>query len=61
MISAATYCHFFDDDEFVDLTSRLYRSRHDDGVKRILGQQGRWNGDDFVELIFSRQACSECI
>jgi uncharacterized protein (DUF1800 family) len=49
------------DDEFIDLGSRRYRRRHDDGVKRILGQTGNWNGDDFVDIILSRQSCAEFI
>ncbi len=47
------------DDKFIDLDSRQYRRRHDGGAKTILGQTGNFDGDDFVEIIFSRRACSE--
>ena len=47
------------DDEFIDLESRQYRQRHDNGSKTILGKSGNWDGDDFVAIIFSRRACSE--
>jgi len=44
------------DDDFV------FRKRwHDDGVKNILGQVGRWDGDDFVRIILNRRAASEFI
>lgn len=33
--------------------------RHDDGVKSILGRTGRLKGEDFVQAILARQACSE--
>ncbi len=49
----------FYDDEFIPLGSRQYRQRHDSGPKTILGQSGNFDGDDFVELIFARRACSE--
>ena len=49
----------FRDDEFIDLDSRQYRRRHDGGAKTIFGQTGNYDGDDFVELIFARRACSE--
>jgi len=49
----------FRDDEFIDLNSRQYRRRHDDGMKTIFGKTGNYDGDDFLELIFSRRACSE--
>ena len=28
-------------------------------MKTIFGQTGNYDGDDFLELIFSRRACSE--
>jgi uncharacterized protein (DUF1800 family) len=44
----------FQDDEFA------FRPRlHDGGPKRILGREGRFDGDDFVDLIFTRRAASE--
>ncbi len=49
----------FYDDEFIPLGSRQYRQRHDSGPKTILGKSGNFDGDDFVELIFARRACSE--
>ncbi len=49
------------DDSFIDRKSRQYRRLHDDGPKRIMGESGKWDGDDFVEIIFSRRACSEFI
>ena len=51
----------FSDDEFIGLRSREYRRRHDDGAKRILGTTGNWDGDDFVDIILTRRACSEFI
>ena len=49
----------FHDDDFIDLGSRQYRQRHDSGRKTILGRTGNFDGDDFVEIIFARRACSE--
>ena len=49
----------FHDDDFIDLGSRPYRRRHDSDPKTILGKTGNFDGDDFVELIFARRACSE--
>ncbi|MHC4219372.1 MAG: DUF1800 domain-containing protein [Planctomycetota bacterium] len=51
----------FVDDDFIGLNSRDYRRRHDDGVKRILGKVGNWDGDDFVDIILTRPSCSEFI
>jgi uncharacterized protein (DUF1800 family) len=51
----------FHDDEFIGLDSRQYRSRHDEGPKRILGRTGNFNGDDLVDIILTRRACSEFI
>ncbi len=46
--------HHFRDDAFV------FRPRlHDDGVKRILGRSGRFDGDDLVDLLFAQPAASE--
>ena len=49
------------DDEFIRHGSRQYRRIHDDSVKRILGKVGTWDGDDFVDIILSRDVCSEFI
>jgi uncharacterized protein (DUF1800 family) len=46
----------YDDDEFV-----FRRRQHDDGQKRILGRTGAWDGDEFVDLIFTRRFVSEFI
>ena len=52
---ALTGYSFADDDfEFKD-------QQHDDGVKRILGKTGRFNGEDFLRIILSRTAASEFI
>lgn len=46
----------FEDDQFV------FRARdHDDNPKTILGQRGRFNGDDFVGLILQQPACPRFI
>lgn len=43
----------FEDDAF------SFQSRqHDDGVKTIFGRPGQFDGDDFVDLIFSRPSAS---
>jgi uncharacterized protein (DUF1800 family) len=45
-----------EDDEFV------FRSRqHDSGTKRIFGRSGQYDGDDFVDLIFTRSNASKFI
>ncbi len=46
----------FEDDAFV-----FRAADHDAGTKSILGQRGNWDGDDFVEIIFTRPAASEFI
>jgi uncharacterized protein (DUF1800 family) len=51
----------FYDDEFIGVRSREYERRHDEGVKRILGKVGAWDGDDFVDIILGRKSCSEFI
>ncbi len=51
----------FLDDDFIDLQSREFSRRHDQEVKQILGRSGAWDGDDFVEIIFTQRACSEFI
>jgi uncharacterized protein (DUF1800 family) len=46
--------YHFDDDAFV------FRARlHDDTPKRILGREGRFDGDDFVDIIFEQPTASE--
>ncbi len=35
--------------------------RHDDGVKTFLGQTGKFNGDDVVDIVFSRPQCARFI
>ncbi len=46
----------FDDDEFV------FRTRqHDTGLKSIFKRQGQYDGDDFVDLIFTRRSASTFI
>ena len=49
------------DDAFIGKESQQYRNQHDFGGKRILGQVGDFDGDDFVGIIFSRPVCSEFI
>ena len=34
---------------------------HDDGVKTFLGETGRWNGDDIIDIIASQPACARFI
>ncbi len=49
------------DDQFIDLHSRQYEQLHDPGPKRILGKIGNFNGDDFVDIIFTLDYVSEFI
>ncbi|GJQ29957.1 MAG: hypothetical protein HBSAPP03_18410 [Phycisphaerae bacterium] len=46
----------FEDDTFV-----FQRQNHDTGGKTILGQQGNWDGDDFVRIILAQPACPRYI
>ena len=46
----------FEDDTFV-----FRPAQHDDRPKTILGQTGRFDGDDFLRIILSRPAASEFI
>ncbi|MHC4948858.1 MAG: DUF1800 domain-containing protein [Planctomycetota bacterium] len=46
----------YDDDEFV-----FRRQAHDDGVKRVLGRRGRWDGTDFCRIILEQPVVSEFI
>ncbi len=34
-------------------------SLHDDGEKTVLGQKGRWNGDDIVRIVLEQPAAAE--
>ena len=36
----------------------LVRRQHDDGVKEILGRKGRFDADDFVDILLEQPACS---
>ena len=49
------------DDQFIRHGSPHYQRLHDDSVKHILGKIGNWDGDDFVDIILSRDVCSEFI
>ncbi len=40
---------------------RFRRALHDDGVKRIFGQEGRFNGDDVITLLLQQPATSEFV
>ena len=42
-------------------TAELNPALHDDGVKTILGQTGRFDGDDVVDLIVDRPECHRFI
>lgn len=35
------------------------KGAHDDGVKEILGQKGKFNGDDVVRILLDQPACAE--
>ncbi len=37
-----------------DGTFRFRRRHHDDGVKTVLGQTGRWDGDDVLRILLER-------
>lgn len=43
----------FDDDSFT-----FRAQQHDEGVKTIFGRRGQFDGDDFVDLIFTRPSIS---
>ncbi len=51
----------FGDDDFIGPGSPQFARMHDDGPKRIFGKIGNYNGDDFVDLIFTRPVVSEYI
>lgn len=40
---------------------RFARRQHDDGEKTILGQRGRFDGDDVVRIVTEQPACAEFI
>lgn len=37
------------------------RLQHDYGLKRFLGKRGRFNGDDIIDIIFSKRECAHYI
>ena len=40
---------------------RFRRTMHDDGVKKVLGQEGRFNGDDMITLLLQQPATGEFV
>jgi uncharacterized protein (DUF1800 family) len=40
---------------------RFRRAIHDDGVKKVLGQEGRFNGDDMITILLQQPATGEFI
>ena len=40
---------------------RFRRALHDDGVKKVLGQEGRFNGDDMITLLLQQPATGEFV
>ncbi|MCP3903858.1 MAG: DUF1800 domain-containing protein [Planctomycetes bacterium] len=46
---------------YVDDDFRYAERMHDPGEKRILGRVGKWDGDDFVDIILSKPHVSEYI
>ena len=48
----------------IDPDTGAFRFRpfiHDDGVKKVLGQEGRFNGDDMITILLQQPATSEFI
>ena len=45
----------------VMLESRFVPFQHDDGEKTFLGEKGRWNGRDIVNIIFRKPQCAKFI
>lgn len=41
-----------------DQTFRFAPLQHDDGVKEVLGQQGRWTGEEVVDILCAQPACA---
>ncbi len=37
------------------------RRQHDPGIKRILGERGRFDGDDVVRVLLEQEACAEWV
>ncbi|MDP6539357.1 MAG: DUF1800 domain-containing protein [Planctomycetota bacterium] len=37
------------------------RRQHDGGIKRVLGERGRFDGDDVVEVLLEQEACAEWV
>ena len=46
---------------YAGLDFRVNADEHDDGVKRFLGQQGRFDGIDIIDLILAQDAAAEFI
>ena len=46
----------FTDNDFV-----FRDNNHDDGIKKILGRTGNFDGDSFVELLLRQEACSKFV
>lgn len=46
---------------FRDDSFQFNRDAHDDDIKVIFGKRGRWNGDDFIDLIFMRPSASQFV
>ncbi len=40
---------------------RFRRPQHDDGVKKVFGHEGRFNGDDMITLLLQQTATSEFV
>ena len=40
---------------------RFRRALHDDGLKKVLGQEGRFNGDDMITLLLQQPATGEFV
>jgi len=40
---------------------RFRRAIHDDGVKKVLGQEGRFNGDDMITILLQQSATGEFV
>ncbi|WP_428388107.1 DUF1800 domain-containing protein [Mucisphaera sp.] len=46
---------------YQDNDFNLNQRQHDDGNKTILGRKGRFDGDDFVNILLAQQACARYI
>jgi uncharacterized protein (DUF1800 family) len=49
------------DDEPVGSDTRFFEQVHDDGPKKIFGRIGNFDGDDFIDLIFTNKVVSQYI